>query len=217
MDNGSDDGIGGDPADRLLTVTAQALRTVVDLRADEDDAEGLALWLEVNGANGPEYAYDLYFQALTDAGAGDVVERFDGLAVVVPEASADRLRGATLDVRDGEMVLVNPNRPEVAGPAAAPPEADLSSPEAQAVLRVLEDEINPAIAAHGGMAQLVAVDDGTAYLRLMGGCQGCGMASVTLTQGISVAIKEAVPAIHSVVDVTDHESGTNPYFQQSKK
>lgn len=203
--------------DRLLTVTDQARQTVVDLRADEEDAGTLALWLEVSGASGPEYAYDLYFQALADAGAGDVVERFDGLAVVVPESSAERLRGATLDVRDGEMVLVNPNRPEPVGPAAAPPDADLSSPEAQAVLRVLEEEINPAIASHGGMAQLVAVAEGTAYLRLLGGCQGCGMASVTLTQGISVAIQEAVPAIQSVVDVTDHESGTNPYFQQSKK
>ena len=203
--------------DRILKVTDQARQTVVDLRSEEDEADSLALWLEVSGANGPEYAYDLYFQALAEAVPGDVVERFDGLAVVVPESSADRLRGATLDVRDGEMVLVNPNRPEPVGPPAAPPDADLSSPEAQAVLRILEEEINPAIAAHGGMAQLVAVAEGTAYLRLLGGCQGCGMASVTLSQGITVAITEAVPAIQSVVDVTDHESGTNPYFQQSKK
>jgi Fe/S biogenesis protein NfuA len=202
--------------DRVLSVSDEALRTVVGLRAEEDDPETLALWLEVNGAAGSEYAYDLYFQAVADAGAGDAVERFDGLAVVVPEASVDKLRGANLDVRDGEMVLVNPNRPRSAAPAA-PPEADLSSPVSQAVLRVLEDEINPAIASHGGMAQLVAVDDGTAYLRLAGGCQGCGMASVTLTQGIEVAIREAVPEIRSVVDVTDHAAGTNPYFEQAKK
>ncbi|HEX5268108.1 MAG TPA: NifU family protein [Acidimicrobiales bacterium] len=202
--------------ERVLSVSDEALRTVVDLRAEEDDPETLALWLEVNGATGSEYAYDLYFQAVADAGAGDAVERFDGLAVVVPEASVDKLRGANLDVRDGEMVLVNPNRPQSAAPAA-PAEADLSSPVAQAVLRVLEDEINPAIASHGGMAQLVAVDDGTAYLRLAGGCQGCGMASVTLTQGIEVAIREAVPEIRSVVDVTDHAAGTNPYFEQAKK
>lgn len=202
--------------DSVLSVSDEARRTVVDLRAEEEDAEGLALWLEISGSNGAEYAYDLYFQALADAGSGDAVERFDGLAVVVPEASVDKLRGATLDVRDGEMVLVNPNRPEPAV-RAAPPEADLSSPEAQAVLRVLEEEINPAIASHGGMAQLVAVEEGTAYLRLMGGCQGCGMASVTLTQGIEVAIREAVPEIRSVVDVTDHAAGTNPYFEQAKK
>jgi Fe/S biogenesis protein NfuA len=202
--------------ERMLSVSDEALRTVIDLRAEEDEPETLALWLEVNGATGSEYAYDLYFQAVADASAGDAVERFDGLAVVVPEASVEKLRGANLDVRDGEMVLVNPNRPRSAV-QAAPPEADLSSPVSQAVLRVLEDEINPAIASHGGMAHLVAVDDGTAYLRLLGGCQGCGMASVTLTQGIEVAIREAVPEIRSVVDVTDHAAGTNPYFEQAKK
>ena len=202
--------------DPVLSVSDEARRTVVDLRAEEDEPESLALWLEVSGSSGGEYAYDLYFQALADATGGDVVERFDGLAVVVPEASVDKLRGATLDVRDGEMVLVNPNRPEPAV-RAAPAEADLSSPLAQAVLRVLEEDINPAIASHGGMAQLVAVEESTAYLRLMGGCQGCGMASVTLSQGIEVAIRDAVPEIRSVVDVTDHAAGTNPYFEQAKK
>lgn len=208
--------MGHSMADPLLSVTDQARQTVIDLRADEEEPESLGLWLEVSGANGSEYAYDLYFQAVADAGAADAVERFDGLAIVVPEASVDRLRGATLDVRDGEMVLVNPNRP-APPPSAAPPDADLTTPEAQAVLRVLEDEINPAIASHGGMAQLVAVESGTVYLRLMGGCQGCGMASVTLTQGIEVAIKDAIPGIESVVDVTDHAAGTNPYFEQAKK
>ena len=81
----------------------------------------------------------------------------------------------------------------------------------------LEQQANPMIAAHGGRADLVAVEDGAAYLRLSGGCQGCGMATGTLTQGIEVALKEAVPEITSVVDVTDHASGTDPYFESSKK
>jgi Fe-S cluster biogenesis protein NfuA len=65
--------------------------------------------------------------------------------------------------------------------------------------------------------ELVAVEEGTAYLRLSGGCQGCGMASVTLSQGIEVVLKESVPEITKVVDVTDHASGTNPYFESAKK
>ena len=68
-----------------------------------------------------------------------------------------------------------------------------------------------------GHAELVAVEDDTAFLRLSGGCQGCGMASVTLTQGIEVVIKESVPEILKVVDVTDHASGANPYFESAKK
>jgi Fe/S biogenesis protein NfuA len=84
-------------------------------------------------------------------------------------------------------------------------------------MKILAEEINPAIASHGGVAQLVSVDEGIAYLRLGGGCQGCGMAAVTLGQGIKVAILEGVPAIRDVVDVTDHAAGANPYFEQAKK
>jgi Fe/S biogenesis protein NfuA len=82
---------------------------------------------------------------------------------------------------------------------------------------VLERQINPSIASHGGRADLVAVEEETAYLRLSGGCQGCGMASVTLGQGIEVAIKDNVPEITNVVDVTDHAGGANPYYEAAKK
>jgi Fe/S biogenesis protein NfuA len=97
------------------------------------------------------------------------------------------------------------------------PTPQLSGPLADQIAQILEQQINPAIAAHGGHAELVSVEDGAAYLRLSGGCQGCGMASVTLTQGIEVAIREAVPEITRVIDVTDHASGTNPYFEAAKK
>jgi Fe/S biogenesis protein NfuA len=83
-------------------------------------------------------------------------------------------------------------------------------------MMVLDRQINPSIAAHGGHAELVGVEEGTAYLRLSGGCQGCSMATVTLSQGIEVAIKELVPEITRVLDVPDHASGTNPYFEAAK-
>ena len=84
-------------------------------------------------------------------------------------------------------------------------------------MAVLDRDVNPAIAAHGGHAELAGIEGRTAYLRLGGGCQGCGMASVTLGQGIEIAITEAVPEIVDVVDVTDHASGANPYFEAAKK
>ena len=119
------------------------------------------------------------------------------------------------------MVINNPNRPPDPRAGASPgmgrPPADLSGEVAQRVMQVLEQQINPSIAAHGGAAELVAVEDDVAYLRLGGGCQGCGIASVTLTQGIEVAIRDAVPEMARVVDVTDHASGTNPYFEAAKK
>jgi Fe/S biogenesis protein NfuA len=85
------------------------------------------------------------------------------------------------------------------------------------VQQVLDLQINPAIAAHGGSAQLVAVQEDSAYLRLGGGCVGCGMVAVTLKQGIESAIRAGVPEIARVVDVTDHAAGTNPYYEPAAK
>jgi len=91
-----------------------------------------------------------------------------------------------------------------------------SGPVAAAVQRVLDEKINPAIAAHGGHISLVAVEDATAYLRFGGGCQGCGMVNVTLKQGVEKTLFADVPEITRVMDVTDHASGANPYYQPAK-
>ena len=205
----------------ILTVTEVARQKVLRVRAAEPEPEKLALWLEVSGVANGKFKYDMYFQPLDYAGPTDVVQVHDDLSVVIPAFSVDKVRGATLDVAgdpvEGGLVLDNPNSPSPAVGAAGRPPADLSGDVAQRVFQVLEQQINPSIAAHGGNAQLVAVEGDTAYLRLSGGCQGCGMASVTLSQGIEVAIRESVPEITRVVDVTDHASGSNPYFEAAKK
>lgn len=89
----------------------------------------------------------------------------------------------------------------------------LGTPTGLAVRRVLEEDINPSVAAHGGHITLVDVQDDKVYIRLEGGCQGCGMADVTLKQGVEVEIRRAVPAVSAVLDVTDHAGGTNPYYE----
>ena len=193
-------------------------------RSDRPDRDDLAMWLEVNGIAEASFSYDMYLKSSHDAGPGDaVVEVADGLNVVIPAGSIDQLDGAMIDYRSapngGGLFVDNPNSPSpVAGPAThGAPAPQLSGEVAEQVAQILEQQINPAIAAHGGHAELVSVEDGAAYLRLSGGCQGCGMASVTLTQGIEVAIREAVPEVTQVIDVTDHASGTNPYFEAAKK
>jgi Fe/S biogenesis protein NfuA len=210
----------------VLNITEIARQKVLRVRANEDEPEKLALWLEIAGVADGKYKYDMYFQPVDYAGPTDVVQGHDDLSVVIPAFSIDKVRGATLDVQgdpiEGGLVLDNPNSPSPAvgvagGGGAARPPADLTGDVAQRVLQVLDDQINPSIASHGGHAELVAVEEDTAFLRLSGGCQGCGMASVTLTQGIEVVIKEQVPEILKVVDVTDHASGENPYFESAKK
>ncbi|GAB4320798.1 MAG: NifU family protein [Candidatus Zixiibacteriota bacterium] len=81
-----------------------------------------------------------------------------------------------------------------------------------AVADLITREINPAVASHGGFVSLIDVRGNTVYLELGGGCQGCGMAHITLKQGIERAIRDKVPGVGEILDTTDHAAGTNPYF-----
>jgi Fe/S biogenesis protein NfuA len=84
------------------------------------------------------------------------------------------------------------------------------------VQELIDAMINPAVAAHGGYIELIDVKESTAYIRMSGGCQGCGAADVTLKSGIERLIFEEIPEITEVLDATDHASGENPYYQPSK-
>lgn len=215
--------ITGDTAARepVVRITDLAREKVLQVRAGQTNPDRLALRIEVIGISGGEYESSMSFALLDDAEPDDVVQHHDGLAIVIPADSVEELRGATIELEGnlilGSLAIINPNSPSPAVAAAGRPPPDLSGDVAQRVQQILTEQINPSIAAHGGYAELVAVDDSTAYLRLGGGCQGCAMAPVTLTQGIEVAITGAAPEITRVVDVTDHAGGTNPYFETAKK
>src|SRR3954468_9480893 len=203
----------------LIQITEQARQKVEGFRAGVADADQQAMWIEGTGVKAGEWTYNMSLKPLDAAAPDDIVEHSSGLPVVIPARDAEYLRGATVDWSDdlmhGGLTIENPNTPSPS--MGGRPDADLSGPVPQRVLQILEHQVNPAIAAHGGSAELVAVEDSTAYVRLGGGCVGCGMATVTLSQGIEVAIMEAVPEIDHVVDVTDHASGTNPYYEAAKK
>jgi Fe/S biogenesis protein NfuA len=208
--------------EQLLAITEKARQKVLGFREGVPDAERQAMWVEVTGIKNGEWTYNISLKPVDAAGPDDSLEYADELGVVIPDADVDKLRGATVDwsedLMSGGLMVINPNKPDPASPAiAARPEVDLSGPVPQRVMQVIAEQINPAIAAHGGSAELVAVEDDTAYVRLGGGCVGCGMASVTLGQGIEVAIVQAVPEVQRVVDVTDHASGANPYYEAAKK
>ncbi|MGI9075791.1 MAG: NifU family protein [Gemmatimonadaceae bacterium] len=82
---------------------------------------------------------------------------------------------------------------------------------------VFHEQINPSIASHGGKIELLDVQDAVATVRMSGGCQGCGMASVTLRQGIETTLRQLVPGLAGLTDITNHSAGTNPYFAAAKK
>jgi Fe/S biogenesis protein NfuA len=199
----------------LVTVTGHAVEKVKEFRAKVDDPDAQAMWLAVTGVHRGQFTYDLALKPLEAAAPDDVVQRVDGLPVVIAASDAEAVRGATIDWSDdlmqGGLTVSNPNRPDVV--EATGDAGELTGDVAERVAQVIDRRINPAIAQHGGMAILERVESGVAYVRLGGGCQGCGMATVTLDQGIESAILDAVPEVRQVVDVTDHAAGENPYYQ----
>ena len=100
---------------------------------------------------------------------------------------------------------------------AADPSAVSDDALYEHVARVFDEQVNPMVARHGGHVELIDVQDAVVMLRMGGGCQGCGMADVTLRQGIEGMLAQLVPAVRGIVDITDHTTGANPYFQASKK
>jgi Fe/S biogenesis protein NfuA len=187
----------------------------MELRAAEDNAEAMGLRVEITGHSGVDFQYDLAFEPLEDVAEGDSVTVQSGLSVVVPAGSIINLQGATLDLptndAQGGLVIRNPNRPN----PLAGVDLELSGTVAEKVQTLLEQSINPSLAAHGGFATLLGVDEaaGNVYLTMGGGCQGCSMSRATLTHGIRAAILEALPELQDVIDATDHSAGSNPFYE----
>ena len=190
----------------MLTITEAASRKVLALlKAEKRTDAALRMAIEGRGPGG--FQYNLRFVKQDEQAADDVVVDAGGFKVFIDAASAPNLQGASVNYVEG---------PEGSGFRFDNPNPVWTDPKAAAVQKVLDDDINPAVAQHGGFVTLLDVKDDVVYIALGGGCQGCGMVDVTLKQGIEVRIREAVPEISRIVDTTDHAGGANPYYQPSK-
>ncbi len=200
-------------SDEVLLVTDAARATVFEIRAKEDDGDTLGLRVEVTGASGVDYTYDLSLEPIDEAADDDHIREDHGLTIIVPANSVAALTGATLDLPSiagqGGLVIRNPNRPNPLGDLG---QLELSGDTANKVTILLAERINPALASHGGFAELVGVEDDKVFVTMGGGCQGCALSAATLREGITKAILEAIPEISEVIDTTDHDLGENPYY-----
>ncbi|MEE2996409.1 MAG: NifU family protein [Pseudomonadota bacterium] len=140
---------------------------------------------------------DISFKAFKD---GIAYLRFEGSAYGLMQPIQNMLKHYVPEVEDVRDAIDLEDRP------------GLQTEEGKAILQLLEDNINPQFAAHGGHISLIDVKESTAFVRLEGGCQGCSSSSATLRQGVELEIKKLVPSISQVVDVTDHSAGSNPYY-----
>jgi Fe/S biogenesis protein NfuA len=201
------------PTGIVLAVSDAAMSTVLGIRAEEPEPEALGLRVEVTGAKGAEYTYDLCFHELSAVADDDVIYTVGELTVVIPADSVSALQGAELDLPrssgQGGLVIRNPNR---ADPLAGI-QIELTGDIAEQVAQLLEQSVNPALASHGGYATLVGVDDdNNVYVTMGGGCQGCSASAATLKDGIRSAIMEHIPEVREVIDATDHAAGENPFY-----
>jgi Fe/S biogenesis protein NfuA len=189
-----------------ITQTAQEyFRKLIE----QQDEEGLGLRISVNHAGTPGASCDLQFCPQGDSLPDDVVNEYAGFNLYVAQASEKWLGNAVIDFEQdptgGQLTI---KAPGIKG--------DEPGKEAEIEDRVewlLQTEINPALASHGGRVALVEVtEQKEVILQFGGGCQGCGMADVTMKQGIEQTLKRHIPEVTAVKDVTDHDAGRNPFY-----
>lgn len=176
----------------------------------QQEMDDIGLHLSVLKPGTPLASCDLQFHVPGSSGEKELEFKYDEFNLYVPAGTEQWLEQAKIDFEisdaGGQLTIKAPgikgNKPEEG--------ADLS----EKVAWILEAEINPGLASHGGMVSLEEITaEMEVILRFGGGCHGCGMANVTLQEGIEKTLKEYFPEITAVIDATDHATGDNPYYK----
>ena len=213
----------------MLTFTARAREKVL-FYLGQSGGELTALRITEGGGSGSGPAYDLTLVGDHDRNPSDIPVDTGEFEVLLERASAPSLQGATVDfVREGEgfgfQLRVSPavgaasasEASPTPGPSSngnshrpmpLPPQGEL----ADRVRELLDTQVNPAVAAHGGEIILADVKDTELFIIMGGGCQGCALSRMTLRQGVERMIRQAIPEVTEIHDVTDHDDGENPYY-----
>ncbi len=201
-----------DPSKPMVEFTNLAKDKVLHFMQMQGN-ESLAVRIQVASPSPLDPRYDITIIEPDEKCPEDLVFDGYGFDVVMEPESAKLLEGARVDwietLTESGFKVENPNL----APIGSKP---LEGPLADRVRQAIDQFVNPGVAQHGGNVTLVEVRDKIVYLQMGGGCQGCGMASVTLSQGIERILQEQVPEIEGIEDVTNHGAGENPYISASK-
>lgn len=193
----------------MIRITDEAKRRMVGMMRGNDQKTMRLIVSETESKSPLAVERSLAFIKGVESLPDDEVIDMSEFELYIDPDSVAHLQEGTIDYNQARGFVVKSNA------AKAP---NLEGDElAQKFQQLLDEQINPAIAAHGGYITLYEVKDGNAYVEFGGGCQGCGMANVTLKQGVEAIVQDTIPEIKGIYDVTDHASGTNPYYQPSTK
>lgn len=189
----------------MIKVSDLARQKVLEV-AEAQGRKGEGLRLHVRNGGTSMVQFGLSFLEAGQESENDIIVDAGDFKIYIAKDDENFLKDATLNFIDGP----HGSGFQVDAPNAQPERP--SGPLADKIQKVLEEQVNPSLAGHGGMVALEGLKDNVAYLRFGGGCQGCGMVNATLKDGVEVAIKKAVPEIEAVRDITDHADGKNPYY-----
>jgi Fe/S biogenesis protein NfuA len=188
-----------------ITVTESAKKGLADI-IEKRGIEMLGLRLQINGGIPGAWQSDFRPVRPGEERSDDIIFEQGSFNIYVDPESATKLDGVNID-----MV------PTFGGPAfkIEYPQPEWDNPLAQKVQDLINTKVNPGLASHGGFVALQDVKDGAAELIMGGGCQGCSLSAATMRQGIETMLKDEIPELKEIIDITDHESGANPYYKAS--
>lgn len=200
-----------------ITPTArEKIQSLVDAEVVRDPALRITLAPDAERRSPlQERPYVISLVEREDKEKTEIAINVEGIRVLLNLDTSNLLSGATVDwISEDGASGFRVRTPEPARPAARPGGSapTLSGPLAEQVQTLFDELVNPRIAAHGGAVELVDVDGSDVYIRMTGGCQGCAASAATLRMGIERTIREELPEVGEVVDITDHTAGVNPYY-----
>jgi len=176
----------------------------------QQEMDDVGLHLTVLNPGTPVASCDLQFHVPGQSGEKEVEFNYEGFNLYVPQGSEKWLDEAKIDFEKSD----SGGQLTIKAPGIKGDKPDDSENLETKIAWVLQSEINPGLASHGGQVSLEMITpENEVVLRFGGGCHGCGMVSVTLQDGIEKTLKEYFPEIKAVVDVTDHSTGSNPYYK----
>ena len=192
---------------KIVNVTDAAREKIQEIMEMQNIVGRGAIRVGIAGRGPAGFNYSMSLEEDAEPSEGEAVQDEGNFKILLDGENLEKLRGASIDfvgqLVGGGFKIDNPN-------------SVWDDPLAAEIQALIDSQINPGVASHGGFVELLDVKDNRVFVRMGGGCQGCGMASVTLKQGVEVLIKQSFPQIEAVVDSTDHAGGENPYYQPAK-
>lgn len=196
------------PQDPMVEITESAQKYLIELLSKQDDNEvGIRIFIADPGT--PTAETCIAYCRPGEEQAEDERIEYEGFTAWIDDRSQPFLVDALVDYAEdrmgGQLTIKAPN--------SKLPQVSDDSPIEDRINYVLHSEINPGLASHGGMVNLVEVVEDVAVLQFGGGCQGCGMVDMTLKDGVEKTLMEQLPQLKGVRDVTDHTVTENAYFK----